>query len=160
MREVTSNSAETLARWKNWQKEYLMDIQSRFGGFDYELSENDLVFGIPEHNGIQITTYNTLNINWRKIIQRCGNKLKGPMMSEHKYMIYSLRATRAQELMDMGVDVYLAATQLGHTVAILEKVYARLPQRRRATTEAARIEFCKHKDNNQIVKIEEVLNSG
>lgn len=160
MREVTSNSAETLARWKNWQKEYLMDIQSRVRGFDYELSENDLVFGIPEHNGIQITTYNTLNINWRKIIQRCGNKLKGPMMSEHKYTIYSLRATRAQELMDMGVDVYLAATQLGHTVAILEKVYARLPQRRRATTEAAHIKFGKRKDNNQIINIEQVLNAG
>ena len=82
------------------------------------------------------------------------------MRSEHKYTIYSLRATRAQELMDMGVDVYLAASQLGHTVAILEKVYARLPQRRRATTEAAHIEFGKRIDKNQIVKIEEVLNAG
>jgi len=58
------------------------------------------------------------------------------------------------------VDVYLAATQLGHTVAILEKVYARLPQRRRATTEAAHIEFGKRKDNNQIVEIEEVIRRG
>ena len=157
MREVTSNSAETLARWKKWQKEYLNDIQSRVVGFDYEVSEDDLVFGIPEHNGVRITTYNTLNINWRKIMERCGDKLKGPMMSEHKYTLYSLRSTRAQELMDMGVDVYLAATQLGHTVAILEKVYARLPQRRRATTEAAHIEFGKRKDNNQIVEIEEVI---
>jgi integrase len=157
MREVTSNSAETLARWKNWQKEYLKDIQSRVVGFDYEISEDDLVFGIPEHNGVQITTYNTLNINWRKIMDRCGDKLKGPMMSEHKYTIYSLRSTRAQELMDMGVDVYLAATQLGHTVAILEKVYARLPQRRRATTEAAHIEFGKRKNTSQIVEIEEVI---
>ena len=160
MREVTSNSAETLARWKSWQKEYLMDIQSRVVGFDYEVSEDDLVFGIPEHNGVQITTYNTLNINWRKIMDRCGDKLKGPMMSDHKYTIYSLRSTRAQELMDMGVDVYLAATQLGHTVAILEKVYARLPQRRRATTEAAHIEFGKRKNTNQIVEIEEVIKQG
>ena len=158
MREVTSNSAETLARWMSFQKEYLKAIQSRsVVAFDYEISEDDLVFGIPEHNGVQLTTYNTLNINWRKIIDRCGEKLKGPMMSEHKYTIYSLRSTRAQELMDMGVDVYLAATQLGHTVAILEKVYARLPQRRRATTEAAHIEFGKRKNTNQIVEIEEVI---
>ena len=158
MREVTSNIAETLARWKSFQKEYLKAIQSRsVVAFDYEISEDDLVFGIPEHNGVQLTTYNTLNINWRKIIDRCGEKLKGPMMSEHKYTIYSLRSTRAQELMDMGVDVYLAATQLGHTVAILEKVYARLPQRRRATTEAAHIEFGKRKNTNQIVEIEEVI---
>ena len=157
MREVTSNSAETLARWKSWQKEYLKDIQSRVVGFDYDVSEDDLVFGIPEHNGVQITTYNTLNINWRKIMDRCGDKLKGPIMSDHKYTIYSLRSTRAQELMDMGVDFYLAATQLGHTVAILEKVYARLPQRRRATTEAAHIEFGKRKNTNQIVEIEEVI---
>ena len=157
MREVTSNSAETLARWKKWQKVYLKDIQSRLVGFDYEVTEDDLVFGIPEHNGIQIATYNTLNINWRKIMDRCGDNLKGPMMSNHKYTIYSLRSTRAQELMDMGTDVCLAATQLGHTVAILEKVYARLLQRRRATTEAAHIEFSKRKNTNQIVEIEEVI---
>ena len=159
LREVTSNSAETLARWKKWQTDYLKQMQSRyeFRGYEYEVAETDLVFGIPEHNGVQITTYNTLNVNWRNIINRCGGKLKGPLMSDHNYTIYSLRATRAQELMDMGVDVYLAATQLGHTVAILEKVYARLPQRRRATTEAAHIEFGKRKDSNQIVEIEEVI---
>jgi integrase len=162
LREVTSNSAETLARWKKWQKDYLNQMQSReeFRGYEYEVAENDLVFGIPEHNGVQITTYNTLNVNWRNIIKRCGDRLKGPLVSDHNYTIYSLRATRAQELMDMGVDVYLAATQLGHTVAILEKVYARLPQRRRATTEAAHIEFGKRKDNNQIVEIEEVIRRG
>ena len=60
MQEVTSNSAETLARWKSWQKEYLKDIQSRVGKFDYDVGEDDLVFGIPEHNGVQITAYNTL----------------------------------------------------------------------------------------------------
>ena len=134
-----------------------MQSREEFRGYEYEVAENDLVFGIPEHNGVQITTYNTLNVNWRNIMKRCGDRLKGPLVSDHNYTIYSLRATRAQELMDMGVDVYLAATQLGHTVAILEKVYARLPQRRRATTEAAHIEFGKRKDNNQIVEIEEVI---
>ena len=36
MREVTSNSAETLARWKNWQKEY-HGYSVAVRGFDYEL---------------------------------------------------------------------------------------------------------------------------
>ena len=56
----------------------------------------------------------------------------------------------------MGVDVYLAATQLGHTVAMLEKVYARLPQRRRATKEAAHIEFGKPKNNSEMVSLDQV----
>jgi hypothetical protein len=60
-------------------------------------------------------------------------------------------------MMDLGVDVYLAATQLGHSVAMLEKVYARLPQRRRATQEeAAHIEFGKRKNESKMVSLEEV----
>ena len=56
----------------------------------------------------------------------------------------------------MGVDVYLAATQLGHTVAMLEKVYARLPQRRRATQEAAHIEFGKRKTDSVMVSLDQL----
>jgi integrase len=156
IREVTSNSAEALSRWKLWQKQYLSLMQQCGNGYNYEISEDDLVYGIPERDAVTITSYNVLNINWRSIIDRCGSKLKGPIMSDHKYTIYSLRSTRAQELMDMGVDVYLAATQLGHTVAMLEKVYARLPQRRRATKEAAHIEFGKRKSDSEIVSLDSI----
>ena len=89
-------------------------------------------------------------------MSRCQSRLKGPLMSDHKYTMYSLRSTRAQEMMDLGVDVYLAATQLGHSVAMLEKVYARLPQRRRATKEAAHMEFGKIRNESTIVSLEEV----
>jgi len=54
----------------------------------------------------------------------------------------------------MGVDVYLAATQLGHTVAMLAKVYARYTQRRRATQEAAHIEFGKRQNNSEMVSLD------
>ena len=155
-REVTSNSAEALSRWKKWQKEYLSLMKKYGNGYEYEIAEDDLVFGVPERDAVRLTSYNTLNINWRKIIDRCGSKLKGPILSEHKYTIYSLRSSRAQELMDMGVDVYLAATQLGHTVAMLEKVYARLPQRRRATQEAAHIEFGKRKTDSVMVSLDQL----
>ena len=157
-REVTSNSAEALARWKQWQSEYLLLMQQKLRlsskSFSYRITEDDLVFAMPEANGVETTSYNTFNINWRKIIDRCGSKLKGPLMSDHQYTIYSLRSSRAQELMDMGVDVYLAATQLGHTVAMLEKVYARLPQRRRATKEAAHIDFGKRSRLDEMVSLE------
>ena len=156
IREVTSNSAEALSRWKAWQRQYLLLMKQRGNGYDYEIAEDDLVFGVPERDAIKITSYNTLNINWRNIIDRCGSSLRGPIMSDHKYTIYSLRSTRAQELMDMGVDVYLAATQLGHTVAMLEKVYARLPQRRRATKEAAHIEFGRRKNDSEIVSLDQL----
>ena len=155
-REVTSNSAETLSRWKKWQREYLDLMCAKGDGYQYEITEDDLVFGLPERDKVTITNYNTLNMNWRRIIDRCGTSLKGPIMSEHDYTIYSLRSSRAQELMDMGVDVYLAATQLGHTVAMLEKVYARLPQRRRATKEAAHIEFGKRKSSSEMVSLDQV----
>ncbi len=156
IREVTSNSAEALSRWKAWQRQYLLLMKQRGNGYDYEIAEDDLVFGVPERDAIKITSYNTLNINWRNIIDRCGSSLRGPIMSDHKYTIYSLRSTRAQELMDMGVDVYLAATQLGHTVAVLEKVYARLPQRRRATKEAAHIEFGRRKNDSELVSLDQL----
>lgn len=156
IREVTSNSTEVLARWKRWQKEYLSRMKECGNGFTYEITEDDLVFGLPERDAVTITSYNTLNINWRNMIGGCAHRLKGPVMSDHKYTIYSLRSTRAQELIDMGVDVYLAATQLGHTLAILEKVYARLPQRRRVTQEAAHIEFGKRKNDSQIVSLDSI----
>ena len=76
-------------------------------------------------------------------------------MSDHKYTMYSLRSTRAQEMMDLGVDIYLAATQLGYSVAMLEKVYSRLTQRRIATKEAAPIEFGKKRNESEIVSLEE-----
>ena len=115
---------------------------------------DDLFFGIPERNTVRIISYNTLNINQRNIIKRCSSSLQGPVISEHKYTTYSLRSTRAQELINMGVDVYLAATQLGHTVAMLAKVYARYTQRRRATQEAAHIEFGKRQNNSEMVSLD------
>ena len=157
-REVTSNSAEPLAQWKQWQKVYLAERKSnnRIHGYCYDIAEDDLVFGVPESDEVSITSYNTFNIYWREIMSRCQPKLKGPLMSDHKYTMYSLRSTRAQEMMDLGVDVYLAATQLGHSVAMLEKVYARLPQRRRATKEAAHIDFGKKRNDSEIVRLEQI----
>ena len=155
-RVITSNSAEVLATWKRDLREYL----DKYGlHFELERDKEDglpvipddtLVFALPDKNEWKLPPYNTLNVRWRDLIEQLEGQLKGPQMSEHPYTIYSLRSSRAQELMDLGVDVYLASTQLGHSVAVLEKIYARLPQRRRATKEAAQMEFGKRKTGSTL----------
>ena len=166
-RKITSNSAEVLARWKRDLREYLdkNELHFELNGVELKRDKDDglpvipddvLVFSLPDKNEWKLPPYNTLNVRWRHMINKIEGELKGPQMSEHSYTIYSLRSTRAQELMDMGVDVYLASTQLGHSVAVLEKIYARLPQRRRATKEAAHIEFGKRKTGSTLTTPENI----
>ena len=160
-REITSNSAEVLARWKRDLREYLHKHELHFQLNGVELKrdkedglpiipDDEYVFALPDKNEWKLPPYNTIYVRWRALMNELEGKLKGAQMSEHPYTIYSLRSSRAQELMDMGVDVYLASTQLGHSVAVLEKIYARLPQRRRATKEAAHIEFGKRKSKSNL----------
>ena len=166
MREVTCNAAEALSRWRKWQRQYLANHQAelRCVGLTSAVAadglpiipDETLVFALPDKAGWKLSPYNTLNVRWRELITRASPDLKGPQLSEHPYTIYSCRSSRAQELMDLGVDVYLAATQLGHSVAILEKIYARLPQRKRATKEAAVIDFGKRKPSNKIISVDEI----
>ena len=166
-REITSNSAEVLARWKRDLREYLdkNELHFELNGVELERDKDDglplipddvLVFSLPDKNEWRLPPYNTLNVRWRDMISEIEGELKGAQMSEHPYTIYSLRSSRAQELMDMGVDVYLASTQLGHSVAVLEKIYARLPQPRRATKEAAHIEFGKRKTGSTLTTPENI----
>jgi len=166
MREITCNAAESLARWRKWQRQYLADHEAQFRCVGLSTSkaadglpsiaEDVLVFALPDKAGWKLSPYNTLNVRWRELMKRAAPELKGPQLSEHPYTIYSCRSSRAQELMDLGVDVYLAATQLGHSVAVLEKIYARLPQRKRATKEAAVIHFGKQRSNSKIVAIDQL----
>ena len=166
-REITSNSAEVLARWKRDLREYLNkhELHFQLNGVELVKDKDDglpiipddvLVFSLPDKNEWKLPPYNTIYVRWRILLNELKGNLKGAQMSEHHYTIYSLRSTRAQELMDMGVDVYLASTQLGHSVAVLEKIYARLPQRRRATKEAAHIEFGKRKIGSTLTTPENI----
>lgn len=166
MREVTCNAAEALARWRKWQRQYLADREDELRCIGLAaikgsdglpvIPDETLVFALPDKAGWKLPPYNTINVCWRDIINRASPELKGPQLSEHPYTIYSCRSSRAQELMDLGVDVYLAATQLGHSVAVLEKIYARLPQRKRATQEAAVIHFGKRQQETEIVSVDHI----
>ena len=92
IREVTSNSAEVLSRWKRWQKKYLSQMKGRKWVCLWDWWRWSRRW-YPWKRFCGISSYNTLNVNWRNIIDRCGSKLKGPIMSDHKYTIYSLRST-------------------------------------------------------------------
>ena len=55
-----------------------------------------------------------------------------------------------------GVDIGLAAKQMGHSPDIMMKIYARLPIRDRAKREATHIEFGKRRDFSHIVDVDEI----
>ena len=67
-REITSNSAEVLARWKRDLREYL----DKYGlHFELERDKEDglpvipddtLVFALPDKNEWKLPPYNTLNV--------------------------------------------------------------------------------------------------
>jgi len=149
MREVTCNVAERLVEWRKWSKEWAAQ---------YGMSvTNDLkVFCYADRGEWKHSHYNYIARNWRRIIDKLDGQgeLVGPILSSRPYNLYSLRSTRAEELMKLGVDLGLAAKQMGHTPRMLLKVYARLPQRERATREAAYIEFGKTKSKNMMVSID------
>ena len=167
LREVTCNAAQAVARWKQTVRQYLHQYQSHFLYNNVELKidpddglpiiPNDaLVFAIPEKNEWSAGDYSTISYQWRELMKRCKDDLAGPILSPHPYTIYSLRATKAQELMNLGVDIYVAAKLMGHTPDILYKIYQRLPQRKRAIAEAIPIEYGKPIKKDRMVKLEDV----
>jgi integrase len=133
-REVTANCADRLLSWLKETKEF----QSR-----ESFSLNQPIFSTLKDNEYQVLNQISAHKSFHTILDRMEGKLRGARLSQRPYTVYSFRATRAQELLELGVDVALAARQLGHSPNMMMKVYAKLPLRERATKEAARIEFGK-----------------
>ena len=69
------------------------------------------------------------------------DKLRGAEMTSKPYKVYSFRSTRAQELKANGVEIGLAAEQMGHSPDVMAKVYARLPVKELATRQAAALNY-------------------
>ena len=156
-REVTSNSAEVLARWKRFQLERLKYIQKKHSLWTVELTPDAKVFSSPVNNKWHQAGYNVFNETWRELIKRAKPVLKGPLLSKHDYTIYSLRASRAMELLRLGVDVAIAAKSLGHSPSMMLKVYAQLPVREQSVKAAiAGIEFGKRQDDTRTIDLDEV----
>ena len=120
-----------------WSKEY-----------NKTFDQSQPVFSSLKNGGYVVPFPVSFHKAFHDIMRGLDGSLRGARLSERPYTQYSFRSTRAQELLELGVDVALAAKQLGHTPGMLLKVYARLPLRERATREAARIEF--GKTNNSL----------
>ena len=167
LREVTCNAAQALARWKRIIREYLDKYEEhfRYNGVELTRSEHDglplipddvKVFSIPERNEWTENDVTIYDYHWRTLIKRCKSELRGPILSPHPYCLYSLRSSKALELMENGVDIYLASRLMGHSPEILMKIYNRLPSRRRAKREAVPIEYGKRPDKERLVSLEDV----
>ena len=156
-REVTCNSAEVLARWKRFQLERVAYLNKKNPATPIELTPDTKVFDRAVGGEWRATSYNTYTDTWRDIIQMAGDRLKGPLLSEEPYHIYSLRSTRAQELLHLGVDVAIASKQMGHSASTMLRVYARLPVRSQAMKVAINsIEFGKKRSDVRSVQLEDV----
>ena len=157
-REVTCNSAEVLARWKKFQMERLEYLRQKHSYFNLQLTPDTKVFESPVNGEWKQQGYSVFTQTWKELIKRAEPNLKGPLLSEHKYSIYSLRATRAQQLLELGVDVAIAAKSLGHSANMMLRVYAKLPVREQAMKAAiAGIEFGKRKSDLRTVELEDLL---
>ena len=156
-REVTCNSAEVLARWRKFQEERVAYVNKKHPQWNVELTPDTKVFDSPYGGEWQPQQYNNYTHHWLELMRRCYGKLKGPLLSEKPYTIYSLRSTRAMELLHLGVDVAVAAKSLGHSAQMMLRVYAQLPVRSQAMKAAiAGIEFGRTKDDVRTVELEEV----
>jgi integrase len=122
VREVPSDSAELLKRWRLLQEECA----------GAPLNGDSLIFSVPDSRGnTPPFSQNSLNITWRAIIDSLGPRLQGPELSSRQYTPYSLRHSRAIFLIDHGVGAYEAAKMLGHTVQTFEQHYAPYLSRKR-----------------------------
>ena len=166
LREVTANVAQPLARWKLTLREWLRDYQPNFkyNGDVLKVDEkglpiipnNCLVFAIPEKNEWKKAVYSTIWDQWSSLMELAKDDIRGPLLSPHPYTLYSLRASRAQEMFELGVDPFLAAKQMGHKVDVMSQIYARMPSRKRAINEAAQLPFGEVRKNEEIVNLEDV----
>ena len=156
-REVTCNSAEVLSRLKKFQLERVAYLNKKYPATPIELTPDTKVFDYAMGGNWISTKYDTYTKTWIELMERAKDRLKGPLLSDEPYHIYSLRSTRAQELLHLGVDVAVAAKSLGHSASTMLRVYARLPVRSQAMKAAVDgIQFGRTKTNNKIVELDDV----
>ncbi len=134
IREVSCNAYDRLYDWSIYQKNHAQKV-------GLEVTKDTLVFSIPRNGEFFQPDYLSVYKAFNQVLDECRAKLPEPELSRKYYTLYSLRSSRAFDLLSMGVDIFIAAQQMGHSVTVLQKIYARLPQRRRATEEAAALPY-------------------
>jgi integrase len=131
MREVTANCATRLLKWKEKVDNFYIERGFKCSPRD----EKTLIFGDP-YRFWSDYQYSNISKAWRDVRDRCEDNLKGPRLSTRPYTIYSLRATRVNELVLAGIDPLIIAKQLGHSPEMMMRYYERADIRQRAVEEA------------------------
>ena len=70
---------------------------------------------------MQPVTQSRIRINWRKVVDKlqAEGKLLGHKFSDHRYTLYSMRATFIEDHLIKGTDIFLLARITGHDVKTL-----------------------------------------
>lgn len=156
-REVTCNCAEVLSKWKKYQEERVAYVNRKHPQWNVEITPDTKVFDSPYGGEWKPQLYNNYTFHWLELMRRCKDKLKGPLLSEKPYTLYSLRSTRAMQLLHLGVDVAVAAKSLGHSAQMMLRVYAQLPVRNQAMKAAiAGIELERVKGDTRSVSLDDI----
>lgn len=147
-RLVSCNGAERLLKWREWLGEYVKGKP----GFP-QITPKSPVFALPQSGSWRRLTHSSYQGAFRDtLMENLKDRLRGAEMTARPYHVYSFRSTRAQELKANGVEIGLAAEQMGHTPDVMSKIYARLPVKALATREAAKINYG-YKRRTQILNI-------
>lgn len=124
-REIPSNQARELRRWKKFLDEFISDKD-----LAVNITKETLVFGQP-HFGWNSFSYKHIGETWREIRREIGERLQGHRFSPHPYTVYSLRSTFAEDHLLKGTPVLEVAEMMGHSVVETQKTYARLNLRKK-----------------------------
>ena len=124
-REIPSNQARELRRWKKFLDDFIEEK-----GLKSKITRDTLVFGQP-HLGWDPFAYQHIGETWREIRMEVADKLIGHRFSPHPYTVYSLRSTFAEDHLLKGTPVLEVAEMMGHSVVETQKTYARLNLRKK-----------------------------
>ena len=113
-REIPSNQARELRRWKMFLEDFIEEK-----GLKSKITRDTLVFGQP-HFGWDPFSYKHIGETWREIRREVSDKLNGHRFSPHPYTVYILRSTFAEDHLLKGTPVLEVAEMMG-TVLLKHK---------------------------------------
>lgn len=147
-REIPSNQARELIRWKQFQEDYISSHKLK-----HQISRETVVFSNP-YNELKGYVYSNYQRSWRDVLGAIRPKLKGHRHSPHPYTIYSMRSSFIEDHLLKRTPVYEVAEMAGHSVMETQKTYARLNLREKGRELTLPAQGKKEKGGNQIILFE------
>jgi len=128
-------------------------MNKEVNGLKHQINPDSNVWGNP-FNAMKPVTQARIGSNWRKVVNKlqAEGKLLGHKFSDHRYTLYSMRATFIEDHLIKGTDIFLLARIAGYDVKTLMQSYERLDIRKRAK-EVTKIEYGKKRDEAALVNL-------